>query len=87
MIDLHTHTTASDGSFSPRDLVHLAKAGGLQAMAITDHDTVAGNLEALEAAMELGFELVPGVEISADTIANLTSVDSICSYLTENGHA
>ena len=69
MIDLHTHTTASDGSFSPRDLVHLAKAGGLQAMAITDHDTVAGNLEALEAAMELGFELVPGVEISADSTA------------------
>jgi len=69
LIDLHTHTTASDGSFSPRDLVHLAKAGGLQAMAITDHDTVAGNLEALEAAMELGFELVPGVEISADSTA------------------
>ena len=69
MIDLHTHTTASDGSFSPRDLVHLAIAGGLQAMAVTDHDTVAGNLEALETGMELGFEVIPGVEISADSSA------------------
>lgn len=69
MIDLHTHSTASDGSYSPRDLVHLAKAGGLQALAITDHDTVAGNLEALEAGRELGVEVVPGVEISADSTA------------------
>lgn len=69
MIDLHTHTTASDGSYSPRDLVHLAKAGGLQALAITDHDTVVGNLEALTAGRELGLEIVPGVEISADSSA------------------
>jgi len=66
LIDLHTHTAASDGSYPPRDLVKLAKQGGLQAIAITDHDTVAGNLEALAAGQEFGMEVVPGVEISAD---------------------
>lgn len=67
MIDLHTHTTASDGTFSPRDLVHLSKDEGLQAVAITDHDTTSGNEEALAAGREFGLEVVPGVEISADS--------------------
>lgn len=66
MIDLHTHTTASDGTYSPRDLVRLAIEEGLQAVAITDHDTTAGNREALATGEEFGFEVVPGVEISAD---------------------
>jgi predicted metal-dependent phosphoesterase TrpH len=64
-IDLHTHSSYSDGSLSPRQLVQLAKKRGLRAIALTDHDTVAGVEEALEAGKELGVEVVPGVEISA----------------------
>lgn len=64
-IDLHTHSSYSDGSLSPRELVQLAKERRLRAIALTDHDTVAGLEEALEAGDELGVEVVPGVEISA----------------------
>lgn len=67
MIDLHTHTTASDGSFKPRNLVKTAKEQGLQAVAVTDHDTSAGNREALEAGVDFDIEVIPGVEISADS--------------------
>jgi hypothetical protein len=67
MIDLHIHTTASDGTFRPRDMVALAARSGLRAVAVTDHDTAAGNREALDAAAEFGIEVVPGVEISADS--------------------
>jgi hypothetical protein len=64
-IDLHTHSNYSDGSLSPKELVQLAKERKLRAIALTDHDTVAGLEEALEAGNELGVEVVPGVEISA----------------------
>ncbi len=64
-IDLHTHSTASDGSFSPRRLVEAVLSSGLSALAITDHDTAAGVEEALQAGAELGLEVVSGVEISA----------------------
>jgi len=64
-IDLHTHSTASDGSYSPAEVVRLAKEGGLAAMALTDHDTVDGLPEAVAAGAELGVEVIPGVEISA----------------------
>ena len=64
-IDLHTHSSCSDGSFSPKQLVRLASKVGLKAIALTDHDTVAGVAEALAAGEELGVEVVPGVEISA----------------------
>lgn len=67
MIDLHTHTTASDGTFRPRDLVALAAKQGLRAVAITDHDTTAGDAEAMAAGAEFGLEVIPGVEISADS--------------------
>lgn len=63
-IDLHTHTTASDGSLSPSELVDAAHEAGLKAVAITDHDTIDGVAEALEAGARLGQEVVPGVEIS-----------------------
>ncbi len=66
LYDLHLHTTASDGTLSPRELVRAAKSGGLRAFAITDHDTVDGIPEALEEADALGVELVPGVELSAN---------------------
>lgn len=64
IIDLHTHSTASDGSLSPRELVTLAVQAGLMALALTDHDTIEGLDEALAAAGEAGLEFVPGVEIS-----------------------
>lgn len=66
VIDLHTHTTASDGTLSPRELVSLAKELGLAAVAITDHDAVAGLEEGLMAGKELGLRVVPGVELSTE---------------------
>lgn len=62
--DLHTHSTASDGLFSPKEIVVYAKEKGLSAVAITDHDAIGGYHEAAETGKELGIEVVPGVEIS-----------------------
>jgi 3',5'-nucleoside bisphosphate phosphatase len=64
-IDLHTHSNRSDGSLTPGELVQRASASGLQVLALTDHDTIAGLDEAQAAAAEAGIRLVPGVEISA----------------------
>lgn len=64
--DLHSHTTCSDGTLSPTELVHMAKAQGLRAFALTDHDTVEGIPEAKSVAESLGIDLVPGVEVSAN---------------------
>jgi predicted metal-dependent phosphoesterase TrpH len=64
MIDLHAHTTASDGTFSPRQLVQLAHEIGLDAVGVTDHDTIAAWPKALKAGQEFGVEVVPGVELS-----------------------
>jgi predicted metal-dependent phosphoesterase TrpH len=64
MIDLHAHTTASDGSFSPSELVALAREKKLSAVGITDHDTIAGWDEALVAGEKENIEIVPGVELS-----------------------
>lgn len=66
MIDLHVHSSASDGTFSPSALLAEAKKAGLSAMALTDHDTMDGMEEAKKAAKELHIELVPGVEISTE---------------------
>jgi hypothetical protein len=66
LIDLHTHSTASDGSFHPSELVEYAAKKGAAAIALTDHDTIDGLAEALLAASQRGLELVPGLEISAD---------------------
>ena len=63
-VDLHIHTTASDGTVSPADVVAEAKAAGLSAIAITDHDTVTGIPEALAAGAECGIEVIPGIELS-----------------------
>src|SRR3989338_4644037 len=65
-IDLHCHTTASDGKLAPKDLVKLALNKKLKAIAITDHDTVNGIDEALKAAKGKNIEIIPGVEISCD---------------------
>jgi hypothetical protein len=64
-VDLHLHTTASDGVMSPSEIVRYAKAKGLQAIAITDHDTIGGLEEGLSEGERIGFEVVPGIEISA----------------------
>jgi predicted metal-dependent phosphoesterase TrpH len=64
-IDLHTHSSCSDGCLSPAELVELAAAAGVEVLALTDHDTVAGLDDAQRAAAALGVKLVPGVEISA----------------------
>jgi len=63
-VDLHVHTTASDGDLSPRECVAAAAREGLAAIAITDHDTTAGNAEAAAAGREFGIKVVPGVEVS-----------------------
>ncbi|MFJ9501575.1 PHP domain-containing protein [Brevibacillus centrosporus] len=63
--DLHTHTKASDGTCDPAENVRLAKEAGLAAVAITDHDTVAGVPSARKAAEELGIEVIPGIEVSS----------------------
>jgi predicted metal-dependent phosphoesterase TrpH len=65
-IDLHTHTTASDGAYSPAELVDAAARLGLLALAVTDHDTLAGLPEAIAAARARGIELIAGVELSVE---------------------
>ncbi len=65
-VDLHTHTTASDGTESPLQVVSKAQAMGLAGVAITDHDTIHGVDEGLRAGTNLGIEVVPGVEISCN---------------------
>jgi hypothetical protein len=62
--DLHNHTTASDGDFSPEQLVLAAKAAGISALGVTDHDTLDGLEQALEAGLRHNIEVVPGVEVS-----------------------
>jgi 3',5'-nucleoside bisphosphate phosphatase len=64
-IDLHTHSNCSDGSLTPAELVARAAAAGIEVLALTDHDTVAGLEQARHSAVALGLRLVPGVEISA----------------------
>ncbi len=65
-VDLHTHSTASDGELSPAELVQLALERGLDVIALTDHDSVAGLDAALQAAQGTRLEVIPGVELSAD---------------------
>jgi 3',5'-nucleoside bisphosphate phosphatase len=65
-IDLHTHSTASDGVYSPTELLHKAKEIGLRVLALTDHDTTEGLEEAARAARTLDVDLIPGIEINTD---------------------
>jgi len=84
--DLHSHSIASDGTLSPVELVMAAHAAGVDVLALTDHDTLEGLVEAGQAARALGLQLVPGVEISvswqSQTIHILAlGVDSGCETL------
>ena len=65
-IDLHMHTYFSDGQHSPEELVTKVKEAGIDIISITDHDTVDGRSEAVEAGKKIGVEVIPGVEISSD---------------------
>lgn len=65
MLDLHIHTTASDGSLTPTQVVQLARKRGFSLIAVTDHDTMGGVAEALEAGKKYNVDVVPGVEISS----------------------
>jgi len=64
-IDLHIHSTASDGSLTPSEIIHLAQELNLGAIAITDHDSLEGSKEAIEAGIPPSIKFVSGVEISA----------------------
>lgn len=66
MIDLHTHSTASDGSLSPRELARAGKAAGLDVMALTDHDCAKGVDDFLDECAAIGLTGVPGIELSAE---------------------
>jgi len=87
-VDLHLHSTASDGTFEPAELVERALSKGLRAIAITDHDTVGGVPAGMEAGRELGLEVVPGIEIGIahEPERGLVEVD-ILGYLVDPGHA
>lgn len=78
-IDLHLHTSASDGTFSPTQLVKVALELKLKAIAITDHDTVGGIIEALEAAENESIEVIPGIEFSTEI--NSVSIHVVGLYL------
>lgn len=65
-VDLHAHTTASDGTLTPTQLIYKAQENGLAALAVTDHDTIGGLQEAAQAANDAGIDFVPGVELSVE---------------------
>ncbi|MHA1739909.1 MAG: PHP domain-containing protein [Candidatus Heimdallarchaeota archaeon] len=65
-VDLHVHSNASDGTYTPKQIVKYAAKKGLTAVALTDHDTISGIKEGLRAARRAGIELIPGVEFSTE---------------------
>jgi len=73
--DLHTHSTASDGTTPPNELAALAQSVGLSAIALTDHDTTAGLTACQEACHQAGIQFVPGIELSADPAQALHASD------------
>ncbi len=87
-IDLHLHTTASDGTLTPSELVARAGERGLSAIAITDHDTIGGVHEGLAAGAAAGVEVIPGVEIGIahDPSRHLVEID-ILGYFIDPEHS
>ena len=78
-IDLHTHTVYSDGTFTPRELLELARDRGLDVVAVTDHDSTNGLMEATASGAELDIEVVPGVEFS--TVRESEGVHVLCYFM------
>ena len=76
-IDLHTHSTCSDGTFTPEEVVEEAAKAGLSAIALTDHDTINGLSSAIEAGKKYGVEVITGIEFSvaADTEMHLLGLN------------
>ena len=66
LVDLHTHSTASDGLYTPTDLLQRAHDAGLRVLALTDHDTTNGLEEAAQAAARLSIDFIPGIELNTD---------------------
>jgi len=83
-IDLHTHSTASDGTLAPAEVVRLAKESGLDAIALTDHDTLKGLPEALAAGRELGIEVIPGCEMSLESPEGAGWMHVVALWIPEN---
>lgn len=81
IIDLHLHSTASDGTLSPVEVVHQAARAGIQVMALTDHDTLAGVAEAAPTAATLGITLLRAVELNTD--ASGAEVDILAYFWEE----
>ena len=89
--DLHTHSTASDGQYTPTELVRLAKARGIEALALTDHDTLDGLDEFLQVGRENGIRVLRGIELSAKeyrglhilgyNFSDLAFLNNICSEM------
>ena len=77
-MDLHTHTTASDGRMSPEELVHHAADSGVVLLALTDHDTCAGNAGAAAAASVAGIHFVAGIEVSTIWRGREIHVGGLC---------
>jgi 3',5'-nucleoside bisphosphate phosphatase len=67
-VDLHTHSTASDGVYAPAELLQHAKDVGLRVLALTDHDNTSGLQEAAQAAAKLDIDFIPGIEINTDVV-------------------
>ncbi|MEO2069015.1 MAG: PHP domain-containing protein [Desulfurobacteriaceae bacterium] len=66
-VDLHSHSTKSDGTLPPKEVVKEAKEKGIKIFSLTDHDTVAGVKEAIEEGKRLDIKVIPGIEVTADT--------------------
>lgn len=83
-IDLHTHSTASDGTLSPAELIRLAKEIGLDAIALTDHDTLSGLPEALAEGKKCGIEVIPGCELSLESPEGAGWMHVVALWVPEN---
>lgn len=84
--DLHTHTTASDGKLTSKELVDYAILKKLSGIAITDHDTVDGVFEAIEYAKDKDIEVIPGIEISCDCESKVKEVHIVGLFIDYENH-
>jgi predicted metal-dependent phosphoesterase TrpH len=84
-IDLHTHSTASDGIYAPAELLQRAKDIGLRIVALTDHDSTGGLQEAVQEAGKLDIDLIPGIEINTG-IPGRTQSAARCSRAAGTAH-
>ena len=78
IVDLHTHSTFSDGTFTPTELVMYAKEKGIKAIALTDHDTIEGLEEGANAAQKEGIEFINGIEYAVDCVGCEIHVLGLC---------